>query len=344
MVKRPPQQGARQERRRNALLVMNGDVEMGSREQQMLEEKEKLLLKVRTKEGSEIDFVLQKSGIVNDLKQAIIERLQLVDKNVRLIFGGKLLDPPNASLNSFKLDNGSFVHAVITNRSSHSQSQEGGDTGRAPAATRIDMSNLRGLDTLMLPRAHRSPLSIDEVASLRSYFHEDIVEHARDEVDRERDETDVDYNYRCESEWMAAQGPNSEFRLNLYGRSLFSLNPALLSANSVTDSAGGGSGARALRLAYVHEASGTPTPEMGTYREFFYGFLMGFALGFMMVFCLWDSNVSHRQKMGILCGLLVQMMFTFMQQGTTGTAVAGTQHTSTSSTTLDVPVIDGSGK
>lgn len=206
------------------------------------------------------------------------------------------------------------------------------------------MSNLRGLDTLMLPGAHRSALSIDEVASLRSYFHEDIVDYARENLDRERDETAVDFIYRCEGEWMAAQGPGSEFRLNLYGRSIFNLNPALLNNNSsVADSASGGNGAgaRALRLAFSSDVNGTPTPEMGTYREFFYGFLMGFALGFMMVFCLWDSNVSHRQKLGILCGLLVQMVFTLVQQGAQPSVVG---HSTVSNAPAEVPVIDGSGK
>lgn len=326
---------------------MSGDVEMGCREQRSLGEKENLLLKVRTKEGSELDFVLQKSNIVNDLKQAIIERLQLVDKNVRLIFSGKLLDPPNAALNSFNLDNGSFIHAVITNRSANSQVQQDTEGGRIPTASRMDMSNLRGLDTLMLPGAHRSALSIDEVASLRSYFHEDIVEYARENLERERDETAVDFIYRCEGEWMAAQGPGSEFRLNLYGRSIFNLNPALLNNSSVIDSASGGSsgaGARALRLAFSSDVNGTPTPELGTYREFFYGFLMGFALGFMMVFCLWDSNVSHRQKLGILCGLLVQMVFTLVQQGTQPAVMGHASSSTSTNAPVEVPVIDGSGK
>lgn len=329
---------------------MNGDVEMGSREHSCLEGKEKLLLKVRTKEGSELDFTLQKSDIVNDLKQAITERLQLVDKNVRLIFSGKLLDPPNASLNSFKLDNGSFIHAVITNRSAHAQSQGEIDSERIPAASRIDLSNLRGLDTLMLPGAHRRALSIDEVASVRSSFHESIAEYTDNHMERARNETDVEYNYRCESEWMAAQGPNSEFRLNLYGRSLFGQH------TTGDNNEGNGAGARALRFAFANDLNGIPSPETGTYREFVYGFMMGFALGFMMVFCLWDSNVSHKQKIGILTGMLVQMLLTFLQGSQGAAGAAGGQHSSstTSSSSAgaagggggggkDVPVIDGSG-
>lgn len=265
-------------------------------------EADNLLLKVRTKEGSELDLILRRGGLVDDLKQEIIKRLQLVDKNVRLIFSGKLLDPPTAPLNSFKLNNGSFIHAVITNKQASLPIQERPESPQARIT--VDLSNLRGLDVLLIPGPHRNALNIDEVGMLRLYFQEELLEYGNENMLRQPNESDEDFMYRVETEWAASQGPNSEFRVNIFGRSLFGLQ--------ATDSTG--AGARALRQALESEVNNTPDPDSGTFKEFFYGFLMGFALGFMMIFCIWDRNVSYRQKMGILTGVLVQLFFTVMQQ------------------------------
>lgn len=283
------------------------DVEMGKWKNVNLADdadNNNLLLKVRTKEGSEMDLVLRRGGLVDDLKQEIIRRLELVDKNVRLIFSGKLLDPPTAPLNSFKLNNGSFIHAVITNKAPIVPNSE--QPEESPVRVTVDLRNLRGLDMLLIPGPQRNALSVDEVASLRLYFNEDIQEYAEDNMQRGATESEEDFTYRAETEWAASQGPTSEFRFNIFGLSMQS--PAL--ANEANTS----SGARALRQALESEINSTPNPDSGTNREFFFGFFMGFMLGFMMIFCVWDRNVSHKQKLGIMLGVLVQLLFTVMQQ------------------------------
>lgn len=271
-------------------------------------EADNLLLKVRTKEGSELDLILRRGGLVDDLKQEIIRRLQLVDKNVRLIFSGKLLDPPTAPLNSFKLSNGSFIHAVITNKQPALPPSERPESPQARIT--VDLSNLRGLDVLLIPGPHRNALTVDEVIMLRLYFQEDIAEYANENMLRQPNESETDFVYRAETEWAASQGGNSEFRLNIFGRSLSGLQGLTGEPNSENNAGG----ARALRQAFDSELNNTPDPDSGTFKEFFYGFLMGFALGFMMIFCIWDRNVSHKQKLGILTGVLIQLLFTVMQQ------------------------------
>jgi hypothetical protein len=89
-------------------------------------------------------------------------------------------------------------------------------------------------------------------------------------------------------------------------------------------------------------------------REFFYGFMLGFGLGFMMIFCIWDRNVSHKQKWGILAGIMLQIGFTAMQQGqgSNNTNQAGELHQSESKGNLGitmpgpppVSVVDQSGR
>eukprot|EP00128_Syssomonas_multiformis_P007192 Colp12_sorted_trinity150504_noHs@29222 len=165
------------------------------------------------------------------------------------------------------------------------------------------------LDVLLIPGPHRNALTVDEVSMLRLYFQEDIAEYANENMLRQPNESEADFVYRAETEWAASQGGNSEFRLNIFGRSLSGLQG--LTGEGGESNTGG---ARALRQAFDSELNNTPDPDTGTFKEFFYGFLMGFALGFMMIFCIWDRNVSHKQKLGILTGVLVQLLFTVMQQ------------------------------
>jgi hypothetical protein len=453
---------------------------------------DKILLKVRTTEGSELDVILAKSGIVQDLRNKIMDSFELIDKNIRLIFSGKLLEPPNAPLNTFKLTNGSFVHAVITNKAQHALSttrNTSGENGTSNSTNSsnnsnsnsngindnnrggIDLSTLRGLEVLMLPGPRRATLTIDEVASLRSYFSQDIRAFAQQRhLQRLPQESASDFSYRSEHLWMLAQPAHSEFRANLFGRgaSAAVLNSPLLSSpppgpssysvapqsqnssvfgtrgprlhrdaedeeeeedndanesdnlvamqgggndgynalwrlfhpssNSRSRSRGGRSrsaaaaaatgrpasaprssssssssrqgvgagagtreeeaqqqddvedeeeedggegdatripGARAQAYLYTFSSSsaspantpatttasaataasyGYTDPNLGSWREFGFGFMAGFVLGFMMIFCIWDRNITHKQKLGILAGILMQLFFTALQQ------------------------------
>eukprot|EP00630_Chrysocystis_fragilis_P003060 CAMPEP_0197395302 /NCGR_PEP_ID=MMETSP1165-20131217/6699_1 /TAXON_ID=284809 /ORGANISM="Chrysocystis fragilis, Strain CCMP3189" /LENGTH=200 /DNA_ID=CAMNT_0042921063 /DNA_START=22 /DNA_END=624 /DNA_ORIENTATION=+ len=56
----------------------------------------------------------------------------------------------------------------------------------------------------------------------------------------------------------------------------------------------------------------TPLADIGTPREFVWGFLMGFVLGFIMLLYLWERSVSHRQKMGILAGATAQLFVKYI--------------------------------
>ena len=55
--------------------------------------------------------------------------------------------------------------------------------------------------------------------------------------------------------------------------------------------------------------------DLGTPREFVWGFFMGFLLGFIMLLYLWERSVSHRQKMGILTGASCQIVGKYLHSG-----------------------------
>ncbi|GKY96241.1 hypothetical protein MPSEU_000583900 [Mayamaea pseudoterrestris] len=121
-----------------------------------------------------------------------------------------------------------------------------------------------------------------------------------------------------EEAWMQAQGTVSEFWLNLgmAGRlreraatqgasttSLTSIMQAAVAANRRNGSAGA--------ITTANNISSTP----GSDRDFTWGFLMGFFVGFIMLAWVWMPTVPHKQKLGILSGITVQLALTMLQKG-----------------------------
>lgn len=88
-----------------------------------------------------------------------------------------------------------------------------------------------------------------------------------------------------EDMWMAAQGPASEFRLNLNTQA----GSTLLQSRNAGES--------------IFRASSS----IGTDRDFMWGFLLGFFVGFLMLVWVWMPSVPHKQKLGILTGISMQL-------------------------------------
>lgn len=256
---------------------------------------------------------------------------------------------------------------------------------------------LRGLDTLMLPPGYGDPdlnnrnnnqratsrsrrtirqsaIGREDVASIRSYFSDDVAAYVLEHhLQPEPGEDEAAFNLRAESAWMEAQGPHSEFRLNLQARSLissvnamhggihngvqFNYPPGLAALFGVPlDGSGRGHGAigtlsaqstaseyndrsgRNLRSSHddaIRPVMSVTEFDFSSLREFLFGFLMGSTLGFMMIFCVWDRNVTHKQKLGIIAGIMVQMLLGSMQQEQqTRHSVTSSPSSSTSLTTV----------
>ena len=92
-----------------------------------------------------------------------------------------------------------------------------------------------------------------------------------------------------EDAWMAAQGPTSEFRINLNQTT----NPAALLRFSTQDTV--------FRSA------------VGSDRDFMWGFLLGFFVGFLMLVWVWMPSVPHKQKLGILTGISLQLALSLLR-------------------------------
>jgi xanthine/uracil/vitamin C permease (AzgA family) len=46
---------------------------------------------------------------------------------------------------------------------------------------------------------------------------------------------------------------------------------------------------------------------VGTDRDFLWGFMLGFFVGFLMLVWVWMPTVPHKQKLGILTGICLQL-------------------------------------
>jgi hypothetical protein len=90
--------------------------------------------------------------------------------------------------------------------------------------------------------------------------------------------------------------------------------------------------------------------ELGTWKDFVIGFMLGYTLGILMVFCMNSHNLSLRLKAGVLMGMVVQVATTSNSQNyyaskdnssTTGTTGTDIVSVGTGDPGVDLRVDDG---
>jgi len=155
---------------------------------------------------------------------------------------------------------------------------------------------------------------------------------------------------RMEDEWMSTQGPYSEFRMNLNTSNPLLL--AAISGHSPNNPSLSNflSGSGRNRRGLLSRRNGTntndseedeedlmfsslgsnpmllpntnspfrpymsPLPSVGTDKDFFWGFMLGFFVGFIMLFWVWMPTVPHKQKIGIISGVICQLMLNLLRK------------------------------
>lgn len=326
-----------------------------------------LHIRCATSQQKEFDVTISTDATIKQLLDLIIEKLQINETThtVRLIHQGKLLSNSLGHGISSELKNNSFIHVAISPKIRRNSSDTSSIQHHRiiPANTSDGSSSssglLRGLDTLRERNPYGAVLSSEDVEVLRSSFQESIQQYAlRHHVMRNMsEETEEDFRYRLEQEWMEAQSPFSEFRLNIAiaqqanqssspstaaatmlvsrfyllddGSNPFS--PFLARNSAMSPSAGSD---RNTRSESEGTAPTTPTSlesflsgrdssppssfdatasaDLGSCLDFFYGIALGYMIGFIVIFCIWDRNVSYRQKLGLLVGIMLQILTNMM--------------------------------
>lgn len=173
-------------------------------------------------------------------------------------------------------------------------------------------------------RLRRAGLRRSDVLALRTYFGRSIDRFVRQNPEQTAFAGETDLRRRRllqEEAWMAAQGPLSEFRLNI--------TPMAAAGNTpwATGGSGGGGGANGTTAGWNNatNARGSLSPSealwrsgglsaaVGTDRDFIWGFVLGFLVGLLMLVWVWMPSVPHKQKLGILTGICFQLALSMLR-------------------------------
>jgi len=262
---------------------------------------------LRIKSRSDCTVTVHPGETVAALKQKILRTLQQPRSSyVRLICSGRLLTPNDAPLSDFvSVTPNSVVHAVIADEAPRTGAQAsllrgtlrrgaGIDaSGRAVRESPHEDSDSDDSDTerLGLERL-RDTIGFrrSEIASVRSYFQPSIDRWIREHPQSAAVLNENDPMRRRllqEDAWMQAQGPNSEFRVNL--------------------------GHTSPNAAITHRWRASM---VGTDRDFVWGFMLGYFVGYIMLLWVWLPTVPHKHKIGILSGVCLRIFMRMQNQPT----------------------------
>lgn len=264
---------------------------------------------LRIKSFKDVEISVPPGSVVAHVKQQVRAAIGVEDSDryLRLICKGRLLFPDDHPISDFNVQNGDVVHAVLAPVKKEQDTEEAppphrrrsrrhpnqhmivGPGGRVTRSnidndddesTESSTSNehagfdrLRDVNNGIIP----TPLSRAEVTVIRAYFSRHVDRYMAQHPNVEEPDL-VRRRQQAEEEWMAQQGPTSEFRLNLNQNTL---------------------------LRAIHHQP--PTIAVGTDRDFMWGFMLGFFVGFVMLVWVWMPTVPHKQKIGILTGISFQL-------------------------------------
>eukprot|EP00934_Nitzschia_sp_Nitz4_P006512 Nitzschia sp. Nitz4//scaffold210_size37948//19937//20902//NITZ4_007690-RA/size37948-processed-gene-0.50-mRNA-1//-1//CDS//3329541930//6502//frame0 len=305
---------------------------------------------LRIKSFKDVEISVPAGSVVAHVKQQVRAALGVKeeDRYLRLICKGRLLLPDDHPIQDFNVQNGDVVHAVLAPASKgvSESSPNGGvsDTGggassrrrrrngtvvgpggrvtRVAASTAGDGDSDASSDEELGIRERRGfdglrdgGLTRSEISAIRSYFSRQVDRYVEQNPDGHSDEPDaLRRRLLMEEDWMAAQGPTSEFRLNLNQNTLVRIAPFHRDSRA-------GENWVASRSASI-----------GTDWDLMWGFLWGYLFGSIILLFVWRPNVSHKQKIGILAGISFGLALEVFSDGS-GTedsaggvaAVGGTQ-------------------
>ncbi|CAI5722734.1 hypothetical protein KXD40_004402 [Peronospora effusa] len=235
----------------------------------------KIVVKIKTLSEKPLLVEIAPSATVKELKDLVKTKVNAEGKFLRLIHQGKMLSNDRVTLESCRVKNDDFVHCAISSAPPKMVVNQMAASD-SDLEENDELSARRGFDRL------RDRLSREEVQALRLYFYPQLSVYIS-QAERVSGESSEDRIYRLEDEWMASQGPQSEFALNVVPTARIAMD-AQIDMNGMNSSI----------LAADNEGTGT---------EFLWGFLMGLLLGVFMLLMLLDRSVPRKQKVGLLLGV-----------------------------------------
>jgi len=165
-------------------------------------------------------------------------------------------------------------------------------------------------------RLRRDGLSRSDVVTMRVYFGRSIDRFIRQNPEQTTFANETDPRRRRllqEELWMAAQGPLSEFRLNINPMSAAGAPPTWAAGGTTSGWNNTATARSGLSPSEALWRSGGLSAAVGTDRDFIWGFLLGFLVGLLMLVWVWMPSVPHKQKLGILTGISFQLALTMLR-------------------------------
>lgn len=223
-------------------------------------------------------------------------------KRVRLIYNGRLLQPDTKFLKDCNIENKSYIHAVISNIDpDKAYSHDYEESINEMSALNTENSGVSGEpngSSIGLNRLLRNGFSSEEIQTLRFLFSVNIRAF-RQVMPQRQNETEEVYQLRLEDAFLESE--------NIYMRNQSIASSFLRSANVSTNTMILGSNNGGVRVAATGSSSSNDE-EIGDQRDFWFGFLIGVTVGFIVLFCVWDRNISYRQKLGLLFGVAISTL------------------------------------
>eukprot|EP00871_Galdieria_phlegrea_P004948 jgi/Galph1/5454/GphlegSOOS_G4066.1 len=229
-------------------------------------------LRIGLPDGSVSSIQVETEATIDELKEQIMQEKKLdpKTKRVRLIHAGKLMSEGSSKLEDCKLEDGSYIHCVISDivnaQSGHTTTSGEREERLHTRIPAVDSNSAyRGLD-----RLREAGFSEVEIASLRRQF-------------------------------LRAQGYNPD---NLQeGVDLRDLEERWLTeaaANEVT--------VGDLENGVLNDESFFGDNE-GSIHDFVFGMVVGFLLGIIVLVFLLDRGIPRKRKLGILAGVVANLLF-----------------------------------
>lgn len=110
---------------------------------------ERLYVKIKSGDTSEIEIDISESETVDELKAKLVAKLNIIGKRVRLIASGRMLEPGSKYLIAdFKVNPGAFIHVVITENTPNYAVGSNGPALNESTPSAPSNTTFRGLDQL----------------------------------------------------------------------------------------------------------------------------------------------------------------------------------------------------
>lgn len=270
--------------------------------------------KLRVRSFKDVEITVPSNSIVSSLKQQVRAALGegAQGRYLRLICKGRLLVPDHAPIQEFGLMDGDVVHAVLANSPNNSSENNSSNSNRSSAGRRRHRGTVvgpggrvtrasnadadddsssdeeQGRERMGFDRLRSSGLSRQEITAIRAYFSRHVDRYAQQNTNNHTDEPDLRRRrLLLEDDWVALQGPASEFRQNLNQNTL---------------------------LRFSTSTGNVRATSLGSDRDFMWGFMLGFFVGFVMLIWVWMPTIPHKQKLGILTGISFQIALNVVQE------------------------------